>query len=77
MLYAILISTVLLFVAVLLLGVRIFFVKDGKFPNIHIGGNKALRDKGVGCATTQDRQAQQKKKRMNTSDIKKKITANN
>lgn len=69
MLYAILISTVLLFVAVLLLGVRIFFVKDGKFPNIHIGGNKALRDKGVGCATTQDRQAQQKKKRMNTSDI--------
>jgi hypothetical protein len=77
MLYAILISAVLLFIAVLLLGVRIFFVKDGKFPNIHIGGNKALRDKGVGCATTQDRQAQQKKKRMNTSDIIKEITDNN
>jgi len=53
---------VLLFIAVLLLGIRIFFVKDGKFPNINIGGNKSLRDKGIGCATTQDRQAQQKRR---------------
>lgn len=68
MIYAIIISAILLAIGVLLLGLRIFFVKDGKFPNIHIGGNKALRDKGINCATTQDRQAQ-KTKRMNVDDM--------
>ncbi|GAB1415020.1 hypothetical protein MASR2M117_04260 [Paludibacter sp.] len=42
----------------MLLGVRTFFVKGGTFPNIHIGGNKALKDRGIACATTQDREAQ-------------------
>lgn len=47
----------ILFIAVvfLLLGIRIFFVKGGEFPNLHIGGSKALKEKGVHCATTQDR----------------------
>jgi len=76
MLNAILISSVLLLIAVLLLGFRIFFVKGGVFPNIHIGGIKALRDKGVNCATTQDREAQNKSKRMNISDTIKEITDN-
>lgn len=40
---------------VLLLGIRILFVKDGKFPNTHIENNKALRGKGIHCATTQDK----------------------
>lgn len=62
MIQAFIISAILLFIAVLLLGVRVFFVKGGKFPNIHIGGNKALRDKGISCATSQDREAQKKKK---------------
>jgi len=77
MLNAILISAVLLFIAVLLLGIRIFFVKNGKFPNTHIGGSEAMRDKGVGCATSQDRQARQKKKRLDKSDIIKEIIENN
>ncbi|MGN0187749.1 MAG: hypothetical protein ACI392_08430 [Paludibacteraceae bacterium] len=47
-------------VAVLLLGVKVFFVKGGRFPNIHIGGNKAMRRRGISCATSQDREAQQK-----------------
>lgn len=68
MINAIIISAILLAIGVLLLGLRIFFVKDGKFPNIHIGGNKALRDKGINCVTTQDRQAQ-KTKRMNVDDM--------
>ncbi len=61
MLEAFIISAILLFTAILLLGVRIFFVKGGKFPNTHVGGNKALRDKGIGCATSQDRAAQKNK----------------
>ncbi len=68
MMYAFIISFFLLLIGVLLLGVRIFFVKNGRFPNFHIGGSKPLRDKGINCATTQDRQAQ-KIKRMNISDM--------
>lgn len=74
MLEAFIISAVLLFVGVLLLGVRIFFVKGGEFPNIHIGGNQALKSKGVHCATTQDREAQKKVKPLNNNDMMMEIT---
>lgn len=40
-------------VCILLLGVRIFFVKDGKFPSSHIHDNPALRDKNISCAINQ------------------------
>lgn len=52
-------TLVLVGVAVLLLGVKVFFVKGGRFPNIHIGGNKAMRQRGISCATSQDRETQQ------------------
>ena len=74
MLEAFIISAVLLFVGVLLLGIRIFFVKGGEFPNIHIGGNQALKSKGVHCATTQDREAQKKVKQLNNNDMMLEIT---
>lgn len=48
-------SILFITVVFLLLGFKIFFVKDGEFPNGHIGGSKALKEKGVHCATTQDR----------------------
>lgn len=48
-------SIIFVALVVVLLGLRIFFVKNGEFPNMHIGGSKALKDKGVHCATTQDR----------------------
>ncbi|MBO5133316.1 MAG: hypothetical protein IKL19_03870 [Paludibacteraceae bacterium] len=41
-------------VAILLLGVRIFFTKNGKFPNSHVGGNKAMEERGIYCVQTQD-----------------------
>jgi len=61
MLEAFIISAILLVAGILLMGYRIFFLKGGSFPNIHIGGNKALKDQGISCATTQDREAQKKK----------------
>jgi hypothetical protein len=61
MLEAFIISAVLLVAGILLMGYRIFFIKGGSFPNIHIGGNKALKEKGIACATTQDREAQKNK----------------
>ena len=28
--------------------------KNGKFPNTHVSGNKAMRDKGITCVQSQD-----------------------
>jgi hypothetical protein len=58
MIKAFIVSAVLLLIGILLFGVRVFFFKNREFPNIHIGGNKALKEKGIGCATSQDRDAQ-------------------
>lgn len=65
MIQAFIVSAVLLFIGILLFGIRVFFVKNGEFPNIHIGGNKALKDKGIACATSQDRDAQKSKSGVN------------
>lgn len=65
MLQVFIVSAILLIIGVLILGFRIFFIKGGEFPNIHIGGNQALKDKGVHCATTQDRDAQKSNKLTN------------
>ena len=58
------ISLVILLVAVLAMAFRPLFLKK-KFPNIHIGGNKALKDRGITCATSQDREAQNQAKKHN------------
>lgn len=47
-------------ISVLLLGVKVFFVKNGRFPNSHVSGNKAMRQRGIGCVQSQDREAQRK-----------------
>lgn len=60
MLDTILITLLIVAICLLLLGVKVFFTKNGKFPNGHVSGNKALRDKGVTCAQSQDREARQK-----------------
>ena len=72
----ILVVVLLLIIAILLLGIRVFFTKNGKFPNTHVGGNKAMRNEGIGCATSQDREAQQNTRRLNISDIVKQLTEN-
>ena len=41
---------------------RPLFIKGGRFPSIHIGGNKALKQRGITCATSQDREAQNSNK---------------
>lgn len=60
MLDTILITLLIVAICVLLLGVKVFFVKGGKFPNTHVSGNKALRDRGIGCVQSQDREAQER-----------------
>lgn len=48
------IGAVLLFIAILLMGVRVFFTKSGEFPSLHIGDSKPLQERGIHCATSQD-----------------------
>ena len=50
------ISVVLL--AVVLLSVRVIFVKNGTFRSEHIAANRKMKENGIGCATSQDRKAQ-------------------
>ena len=47
----------LLLAAVALLSVSILLKKNGKFPNIHVGSNPAMRKRGIGCVEAQDKQA--------------------
>ena len=62
MLYTLIISVVLLLFAVFILGFRVFFFSDKKFPSRHIGQNKYLKEKGITCAVSQHREAQKTKK---------------
>ena len=32
--------------------------KNGRFPNTHVSGSKAMRKRGIGCVQSQDREAQ-------------------
>ncbi|MDE6371736.1 MAG: hypothetical protein K2K92_09650 [Duncaniella sp.] len=42
-------SVLLLAVAVVLLGVKVLFVKGGRFPSGHAHDSAELRRRGVGC----------------------------
>ena len=53
------ISVIFVTLAVLLLGVKVFFVKGGRFPSGHVHDVPALRDKNVTCALRDE-----KKKRL-------------
>lgn len=58
MLKTILIAIVFLLIGVALLSVSIWAKPNGKFPNIHVGRNPAMRKRGIGCVEAQDAQAQ-------------------
>ena len=54
MLKTILVSVIIIAIAVLLLGIRVFFVKGGKFPSMHFSSNKNMQKKGISCAVSTD-----------------------
>ncbi|MDR0976493.1 MAG: hypothetical protein LBL78_01870 [Prevotellaceae bacterium] len=58
MIDTILITLLIVAISIALLGIKVFFVKGGTFPNGHVSGSKALREKGIGCVQSQDREAQ-------------------
>lgn len=50
MMATLILTLVIVAVAVVLLGVNIFFVKGGRFPNTHIHDNPEMRKRGITCA---------------------------
>ncbi|MCD8262237.1 MAG: hypothetical protein LUD15_12830 [Bacteroides sp.] len=60
MVNTLLLTLLIVTISLLLLGVKLLFVKNGKFPDTHISQNKAMREKGIGCVQSQDRQARRK-----------------
>ncbi|MBO4577715.1 MAG: hypothetical protein J5688_03285 [Paludibacteraceae bacterium] len=70
MLKAIIISVVILGLAILGMCVRIILKKNGTFHSQDVGQSKAMRDRGIGCTRSQDRQAQRGNPlRLNTKEL--------
>lgn len=66
----ILITIGLVALAMVLLCVRILLRKGGKFSSQHISENKKMREKGIHCATSQDREAHRNaRKKMNVDEL--------
>lgn len=55
MLMTILIAVAVIGISFVLLGIRMLLLKNGKFPNTHVSGNPKMKECGVGCAQSQDR----------------------
>lgn len=51
MLKLILLVVGILIIALLAMGIKIFFSKKKEFPNTHIGGNENMERMGISCAT--------------------------
>ena len=47
----VLLAIVLVLLSVLMLGVRVLFVKGGRFPSSHVGDNPELLRRGAECAS--------------------------
>lgn len=47
-------------IACILLCIRVIIIKGGQFSSQHISSNKRMREDGIHCATSQDREARRK-----------------
>lgn len=65
-----LLSVGLMAVVAFLMSIRVLFKKNGRFPNLHIGSNKEMVKRGITCATSQDREARKKIKRVSQNKEK-------
>lgn len=72
MLDTLLITLLIVAICVILLGVKVFFVKGGRFPNTHVSGSKEMRKRGIGCVQSQDREAQ-RKPRFNINEVEERL----
>ena len=52
-----LLTTAFVAICMVLLAITILIKKNGRFPNTHVGGSKAMRQRGIKCVQSQDRDA--------------------
>ena len=57
----ILIVSGLLLLAVVLMSVRVILKKNGRFRSMHISDSRAMRERGIGCVQSQDRESRRPK----------------
>lgn len=62
MIETIVITVLIVAICIALLAIKIISKKNGRFPNTHVSGSKALRKQGIGCVQSQDREARAPKK---------------
>ncbi|MCQ2311382.1 MAG: hypothetical protein MJZ64_06510 [Paludibacteraceae bacterium] len=58
----VLLGILLLGLAMLGLCIRVLIKKNGRFSSQHIGGSKAMKERGIHCVNTQDYEARYRKK---------------
>lgn len=63
MITILLITIILLAIGFAGFAITILIKKNGEFPELHIGKNKDLKKRGIGCATSQDKIEQTKAKK--------------
>lgn len=68
-------AAVLVTIAFIALGIRIFFIKGGKFPETEVGRNRHMRKLGITCTKCDEKQQwnrmkQSKKTRIRPSELK-------
>ena len=60
MIETLLISALIIAIAMVLLLVRVLFVKRGEFKSQHIHDSEAMRERGIHCVMDQDRELRTK-----------------
>lgn len=60
MLKVVIITIIAIAISIVLLAIRIIIQKDGKFSSEHISQNQRMRQDGIHCATSQDRETRKK-----------------
>ena len=60
MIETLLISVLIIGIAMVLLLVRVLFVKRGEFKSQHIHDSEAMRERGIHCVMDQDRELRTK-----------------
>lgn len=58
----ILLSVAVIALCIILLGVKVLFVKNGKFPSGHLHDNPAMRKHHIGCAYREENEKLNKTK---------------
>ena len=63
-------------VAICVFFLCIGIIIKGKFPSMHVSGNKEMRKRGIGCVQSQDREARKSNPHA-IADVEKEGSANN